>query len=126
MAGWLRPPRLPLGDHWAGACHARTDDVVEPLELQQREVCNCGYAKGRCDRFPGGDSADAVRFSVLEDTGGMVRLVYILEKDHAPAGHGTLEFAMPAAHSGSGGLLDQQARAFLESYRRTRALAASV
>jgi hypothetical protein len=126
MAGWLRPPRLPLGDHWGGACHARTDDIVEPLETLQREVCNCGYAKGRCERFPGGSAADAVRFSVTSDAGDLIRLIYILEKDHAPAGHGTLEYSVTDSPGEGGSLLEGQARAFLETYLSRRVRSAAV
>ncbi|HSP66714.1 MAG TPA: hypothetical protein VLN48_03235 [Bryobacteraceae bacterium] len=119
--GWVRPPRLPLGDPWGGTCHARADNIVEPPDLQQRELCNCGYARGRCERFPGGEAPDATRFSITSDTGGVVRLVYIFEKDHAPASHGVLEFPGSGEVSGVSDLLAQQAKAFLESYLHRRA-----
>ena len=124
--GWVRPPRLPLGDPWAGTCHARADDIFEPPEIQQRELCNCGYARSRCDRFPGREAADAMRFSITSDTGGVIRMVYIVEKDHAPASHGVLEFSESGEVSGVSDLLAQQARAFLESYLQRRVRAASV
>ena len=124
--GWVRPPRLPLGDPWGGTCHARTDDIVEPPDLQQRELCNCGYARTRCERFPGGEAADAVRFSITSDSGGVIRMVYIVEKDHAPASHGVLEFPQSGEIMGVSDLLAQQARAFLESYLSRRARSASV
>ena len=124
--GWVRPPRLPLGDPWSGTCHARADDIVEPPDLQQREVCNCGYARTRCDRFPGGEAADAMRFSITGDTGGRIRLVYIVEKDHAPASHGVLEFPESGEKiTGVSYLLAEQAKAFLESYLRRRTHSAS-
>ena len=121
--GWVVPPRLPLGDPWGGTCHARADDVIEPPDLHQRELCNCGYARGRCDRFPGGEARDAVRFSIISDRGGVVRMVYVLEKDHAPASHGVLEFREAGEITGVSDLLAQQAKAFLVSYlhRRTPA-----
>ena len=43
--GWDPPPRLPLGDAWAGECTAGCGE--QPVESTQREVCNCGYARGR-------------------------------------------------------------------------------
>jgi hypothetical protein len=112
-----------LGDPYAGACHARPADIVEPPEARQRELCNCGYARGRCDRFPGDSAADAVRFSITGDEAGRVRLVYIVEKDHAPAEHGALEYGVAEASLDgprTSELLAQQARAFLESYLRRR------
>lgn len=128
-SGWLRPPRFPLGGLFSGACHAHPDEVVEPPETQQREVCNCGYARGRCDRFPGDGSADAVRFSVTDETAERVSLVYVLEKDHAPVEHGTLEYSIGDARLMTPRLSDilaQQGRAFLESYLSRRARSASV
>jgi hypothetical protein len=119
---WTNPPRLPLGDAYSGSCRVRPDEFHAPPESHQREVCNCGYARGRCDRFPEGDAADAVRFSVsAKGRAGKLRLVYILEKEHAPASHGALEFSIKKGvlvDSPSEGLLAAQARAFAETYLR--------
>jgi hypothetical protein len=123
--GWIRPPRFPLGDSFAGACHAQPADIVEPPESQhQRDLCNCGYARDRCDRFPGNSAADAVRFSVTDDTPARLLVVYVVEKDHAPAEFGTLEYNVADARLDGSPLSDvliQQARAFLESYLSRRA-----
>ncbi len=124
LTGWARPPRLPLGDLWAGTCQARPDETFEPPENQQREVCNCGYARGRCDRFPGNGAPDAVRFSVTDDTPARLLVVYVVEKDHAPAEFGTLEYTVESASLNGpyiGDVLVRQARAFLESYLSRRA-----
>jgi hypothetical protein len=117
---WANPPRLPLGDAYSGSCRARAGELHRPAEAHLRELCNCGYARGRCDRFPAGEAADAVRFSVTPGQAGRMRLVYIFERDHAPASHGAFEFAadedllpVPADE-----LLARQARAFVESYLR--------
>ncbi len=103
--GWDPAPRLPLLDAWSGVCTA-ADDWTPP-ETIQREVCNCGYARGLCDRFPSGEAADAVRFSLLSQ-----RLIYVLEKDHAPVEHGEID---PVTDSREP--LASQARAFMESWR---------
>ena len=119
FTGWARPPRFPLGDAFRGACHALPSVVFEPPEAHQREVCNCGYARGRCDRFPHGSAGDAVRFSVTGQTSSRLSMIYVVEKDHAPAEHGTLEFALAdlsLAGPPIGDVLAQQARAFVESY----------
>jgi hypothetical protein len=124
VSGWIRPPRFPLGDAFGGTCHARPTEVLEPPEPHQRELCNCGYAQGRCDRFPGGDSPDAVRLSVTEDTPARLSLVYVIEKDHVPVEHGTLEYAVADARLDGpviSDILAQQAQAFLESYLSRRA-----
>jgi len=110
---WLHAPRLPLGDAYRGSCHAGFEPV-EPSESSQDELCNCGYARGRCDRFPM-ESADAVRFSILSDHPGNLRLIYVLEKNHTPVVHGVIEDV--EAESNLGGVLLAQARAFVDSYQ---------
>jgi hypothetical protein len=106
--GWDPAPRLPLGRAWAGECTAGC--VEQPAESTQREVCNSGYARGRCAHFPAGMDADAVRFSMGADG----RLIYILEKDHAPLEHGEIDFAANPREP-----LASLARAFRESYPKT-------
>jgi hypothetical protein len=129
IVGWVRPPRFPLGDPFGGACHAQPADVIEPPEARQREVCNCGYARGRCDRFPAGNAADAVRFSVTGDGADRLLVVYVVEKNHAPAEYGTLEYEIGDARLNGAPIsevLVQQARAFVESYLNRRVRSASV
>ena len=101
---WIHAPRLTLIDEYRGTCHA--GEVFEPDESAQREVCNCGYARGRCDRFPAG-SADAVRLSVV----GGDRILWVFERDHVPVEHGVVDEAEAT------GVLGAQVRAFAESYR---------
>ena len=78
----------------------------EPPESVQHDLCNCGYARGRCAHFPAESSADAVRFALEPET---LKLRYILEKDHAPLAFG--EFL----ESEHGAAMVAQARAFLGS-----------
>jgi hypothetical protein len=112
--GWDPAPRLPLGDAWGGECTA--EYAWEPPESTQREVCNRGYARRRCGHFPDGGGADAVRFSL----GAGERLIYILEKDHAPIEHGEIDSATDPREP-----LASLARAFRESYRRAEAAVAA-
>ena len=114
--GWNPAPSLPLGDAYGGSCQAPASGPFEPPEGVQRELCNCGYARRRCPHFPDNGAADAVRFSVTGDQDGRVTLVYILEKDHAPMEHGSIDDATAAREP-----LASQARAFVESYLRQRA-----
>jgi hypothetical protein len=108
---WLHAPRLTLIDEYRGTCHVA--GVFEPDDSAQRDVCNCGYAGGRCDRFPEG-SPDAVRFSVIGEDGPALRILYAFEKDHLPVSHGVIEEAE------TNEILAAQARAFAESYRLRR------
>ena len=106
---WLTPPRFPLGDPYFGLCHADPSAPHESPESHQRELCNHGYARGRCSHFPASAPADAVRFSLAGDD-----LIYALEKDHAPIAHGRLRFNAGAGPPGDE-LLIRQARAFLQA-----------
>lgn len=115
---WVHRPRLPLGEAWSGVCHAISNETHTPPEEHQRELCNCGYARGRCENFPASPAADAVRFSVIGNE--PLRLVYILEKDHAPIEHGEFD-----PNTESDGILARQARAFMRSYRSLTAAAAN-
>ena len=109
--GWDPAPRLPLGDAWAGDCTAGC--VEQPAESTQREFCNSGYARGRCEHFPATMEADAVRFSM----GAEGRLIYIFEMDHAPLEHGEIDAATDPREP-----LASLAWAFGESHRAAVAL----
>jgi len=56
-----------------------------------RALCNLGYARGACARFPDRNAPDAVRFSIARDTGGTIYLRYAIERDHHPFTQGELE-----------------------------------
>jgi hypothetical protein len=111
---WTHRPRLPLGDCYSGACHA-ADGQARWVTEAERELCNQGYARGRCEHFPAACAADAVRSSVTGETS--LGLVYILEKDHAPLEHGEID---PASLPPEQPMLAAQARAFIASLRRVR------
>ena len=116
--GWLRPPRMPLGDTYRGVCHGDPGAPSEPPETRQQDLCNRGYARGQCDCFPANAEADAVRFSIVSEADGLIRIIYVFERDHAPVEHGPLEFANTLTGAEGRELLTAQARAFVESYRR--------
>jgi hypothetical protein len=59
---------------------------------------------------------DAVRFSILGNEAGRIRMVYVLERAHAPVEHGQLGFT--EFLTGAEGVLAAQAEAFVDSYRR--------
>ena len=92
---WLHAPRFPLGEAYRGLCHAASEPF-EPPESAQEELCNCGYARGRCDRFPR-ESADAVRFSIESENDQRLRVIYIFERRHAPETHGVIEYSKLSA-----------------------------
>ncbi|MEQ1886714.1 MAG: hypothetical protein ABL967_16750 [Bryobacteraceae bacterium] len=109
---WDPPPRLPLGDAWEGECCATTVSFT-PAEADLREMCNTGYPRGRCSRFPESAPADAVRFSNSlrqKDT-----VCFVFEKDHCPVEHGEVGPATVGRD-----LLKRQARAFLDAHVPTR------
>jgi hypothetical protein len=96
-----RSAMLPLGDTWDGVCHAHPDAAWEPDEVTLRTLCNMGYARGCCGRFPADDGPDAARFTITRDSPETIGVYYVLERGHHPWAHGALEF------SRAGALLDQ-------------------
>lgn len=106
---WEHAPRLPLGGLYRGTCLSQPGEPFEPPEAALRELCNCGYARGHCNRFPGNGAPDAVRFSIRQDDG---RLMYVLEKDYAPAEFGIAEDLQMEDRPA----LAAQARVFTENY----------
>ena len=103
---------LPLGGVWEGLCRAVPDQPCQPDRDILQPLCNLGYARGTCARFPGGEAPDAVRFTVSSDDGASVKLYYVIERDHHPFAHGPVDH--PAA------ILERQADAYLRSYRRRK------
>ncbi|HEY3835961.1 MAG TPA: hypothetical protein VGL72_05300 [Bryobacteraceae bacterium] len=111
---WPNPPRMPLGDPHSGVCRA---SGAELPAIQVRTCCNTGYARGCCGSFPGGDVPDAVRFGIVERKGGTARIQYVMERDHHPYSHGSLELREDGAGEPEP-ILTRQARAYLDSYLR--------
>jgi len=112
---------LPLGASWAGECRT---NAARPEPVEETSLCNLGYARGRCPRFPEGEGPDAVRFTILgEEPGGGARLYYVVERDHHPFAHGALEESAGGIGNAPAPLLARQASAYLESYRRLKGAA---
>jgi hypothetical protein len=81
-----------------------------------RRCCNLGYARGVCERAQE-SPADAARFLVKSDRGGIVEIQWSLERNHHPVAVGTMEVAMGRA-IGTEDPLERQARACAASYLR--------
>jgi hypothetical protein len=109
---------MPLGDPYAGVC-AAGEALAQVPDGRLRTCCNTGYARGACPNFPGGDAPDAVRFGIVQRNGGVATIQYVVERDHYPFDHGTLQLREGAPpDSADGRLVERQARAFLYSYVR--------
>ena len=116
------PPRLPLGEPYAGECRAITPSLL-PDEERMRSACRNGYARGRCEHFPPDAESDAVRFHVAQDSGEIIRIQYIFERECWPLRHGSFEYAVISRKfmgAGRDDILETQAAAFVESYLRRR------
>jgi hypothetical protein len=114
---------LPLGDRWAGVCRAVPDLSWQPDEAVQARLCNLGYARGTCARFPSGEGPDAVRFTVSRDQGDSLRIYYVLERDHHPFAHGPVECSVASGAFVDplpGDTISRQALAYVESYLRRK------
>jgi hypothetical protein len=115
---------LPLGDEWAGLCRADPDQACEPDQANLRMLCNLGYARGACHRFPVTDGPDAARFTLLADNRTTLRLYYVLERDHQPHAHGVLEYSIEGkafSPAPLGRWTPRQAVAYARSYLRRKA-----
>ena len=118
-----RAATLPLGDDWAGACLAAPEHSCQPDAATLRPLCNLGYARGACSRFPDDAGPDAVRFTIASDDGATLRLYYVVERNHHPFAHGPLAWshALAAfAESLESPALRRQAQAYVESYLRRK------
>jgi hypothetical protein len=114
---------LPLGDRWAGVCRAVPDLPWQPDEAMLQRLCNLGYARGTCARFPSGDGPDAMRFTVSRDQGASLRIYYVLERDHHPFAHGPLDYSVASGafvNPPAGETMSRQAQAYVESYLRRK------
>ena len=104
-------------------CLAEPDCPIEPEE-SRLTVCNLGYARGDCPRFPADSSADAIRFALHRDDGQSLQIYYVLERGHHPVEHGQLLYTI-AGNCVSPALPDkmlhQQAAAYAGSYLRRKA-----
>jgi len=109
---WSVPPRLPLGDAFSGFCRA-PGNTVQPDEMRMRTVCNLGFGRRACEQFPETSAADAVRFHVAQDSGELIHIQYVFEKECWPGEHGD-------AASLTDDILQRQAQVFRESYLRRR------
>jgi hypothetical protein len=112
----------PLGDVWSGICRAQPEREWLPDAATTQQLCNFGYAREKCPRFPG-DGADAVRFSISKDQDGVIGIYWVVEKDHLPFAHGPLEYSREAARfipSHTDPRVAQQAQAYISSYLRRK------
>jgi len=113
---------MPLGDAWCGICQAEPESEWRPDPGTLQQLCNFGYAKEKCGHFPGG-GPDAVRFTIARDQDGVIRISWVVEKDHLPFAHGPLEYSradgcFTTAHPDA--RIAQQAHAYLSSYLRRK------
>ena len=118
---WPHPSRLPLGAGFSGHCGANgTTQAVDDARLHD---CNLGYARG-CPHLPDERPWDAVRFGIITDRDGTLRVCYICETACRPTDHGTLSYELATArwtaeHRDAG--LQRLAECYVASYllRRT-------
>jgi hypothetical protein len=127
---WPHPARLPLGGGWRGHCTAPQHENEIPPQHILEAFCNLGYATG-CAWALRERKGDAVRFAVSapqdpqareqENSARLIRIGYVVERDHRPVERGDLEFdarqlEWRKAHPDS--RLQKMAECFLESRRK--------
>jgi hypothetical protein len=57
-------------------------------------LCNLGYARGTCARFPSSTPADAARFAIARDGGHFLVIQFALERGHRPLDHGEIQYRL--------------------------------
>jgi hypothetical protein len=117
--------RLPLGDLWRGVCQASATPYT-PDDPTAGELCNMGYARRRCPRYPQTDAGDATRFLIARDRDDLIRIEYVVERNHHPHAHGALEYGRALGDltgSVEDTVLTRQALAYVTSYLRRRPVA---
>ena len=120
---------LPLGDRWIGSCRAGAGPAAEPDTALLDSVCNFGYARGRCPRFPAEDPGpDAVRFAITKVGTPSLELLYVVEREHYPFAHGSLSYSLAAGRllqdkegAPPPEMVARQAAAYVKSYLRRQA-----
>jgi hypothetical protein len=115
----LRP--VPLGDWYGGECRARSGEF-RPTDPALLTLCNLGYARGECPRFPEGAAADAVRFALAAD-GPILSIRFAVERQHQPREHGVLEYSVAARRLAAphrDPVLTRLAEAYAEAYLRRK------
>ena len=90
--------------------------------LTLRQLCNRGYGRASCPRFPQTAQPDAVRFHVARHEGTTLEIQYIFERDCWPLRHGELVYCDGNVGTGQDAILERQAIAFAESYLRRAAM----
>ncbi len=117
---------LPLGDAWTGVCLAQPGNAAEPGDARL-SLCNLGYARGICERFPAATAADAVRFAIASDDGHSLEIHFAMERGHHPRDHGRIVYRIaegtfePPLQEAA---FASQARACAASYLRRKSDAA--
>jgi hypothetical protein len=117
-----RTAPMPLGDAWSGVCRAVPSGEWQPDPNTLQQHCNFGYAKAKCAHVPA-DGPDAVRFGISHDHDGVLRIYWVIEKDHLPFSHGPLDYSRAeagfrTAHSDV--CVTQLAQAYVSSYLRRK------
>jgi len=118
---WVIPPRVPLGDAYAGECRACTARL-QPDESHLRSFCNAGYGREACVQFPRDAAADAIRFHIREESSALIHIQFVAEKEGWPAGSGDFEYSIASRQVQGGGdpIVARQASVFVESYLRRK------
>jgi hypothetical protein len=105
--------QVPLGDLYGGQCAADRNALIPDETL--RRCCNMGYARTACPTAALAE-ADAARYLIAAERGGMIDVAWALERNHHPVAVGTLHIRETSATSDEP--LERQAQAYAATYLR--------
>ena len=75
--------RLPLVEEYEGLCLAAAEPFTAPADTQFR-LCNQGYPRGGCERFPSDETRSCLRYELLSRNENTLEVMIIAERDYAP------------------------------------------
>jgi hypothetical protein len=84
-----RPARAPLGDVFGGTCCL---SGTAPERTSLVDLCNFGYARGRCSLYPSDAACDALRFTARHSDETLVEVTFVREKDWTPVESGRVTY----------------------------------
>jgi hypothetical protein len=112
---------VPLGDVYRGECRSQSEPYVP--DDDRLFLCNMGYARDECPRFPAESRADQTRFAIASDVPPLLMIRVVQESAWRPLVSVTVEFDLERQvwiSALADPIIQRQAEAYLEAYLRRR------
>lgn len=87
--------RLPLIEEYEGLCRVAAEPFAAPADTQFR-LCNQGYPRGGCERFPSDETRSCLRYELLSRSEDIFEVMIIAERDYAPVEWRVVKYSFAA------------------------------